>query len=253
MAGEVNIRFSGVEKRLGRQQVLRGVDLEARRGECLVVIGRSGGGKSVLLKHLIGLMKPDRGRIEVNGQDVVPLTEAELVPVRKKVGIVFQGGALFDSIDVETNIAFPLREDKGLAEAEIRGRVREVLDAVGMLGQEKKMPGQLSGGMKKRVALARAIVRRPEIILYDEPTTGLDPIMADSIDQLIVRMRERYGVTNIVVTHDMRSAFTVADRIAMLHEGRIYTVQEPAAIRDSRDPIIYNFVNGISKEEAATP
>lgn len=250
METDLIIRYAGVEKRLGRQQILRGVDLEIRRGECMVVIGRSGGGKSVLLKHLIGLMKPDRGRIEVNGQDVVPLDEVGMVPVRKKIGIVFQGGALFDSFNVETNVAFPLREDGKLAEPEIRDHVREVLDAVGMLGHEKKMPGELSGGMKKRVALARAIVRRPEIILYDEPTTGLDPIMADSIDQLIVRMRERYGVTNVVVTHDMRSVYAVSDRVAMLHEGRIYTVETPERIRASRDPVVHRFVNGISKEEA---
>jgi len=237
-----------VEKRLGRHQVLRGIDLEIRRGECLVIIGRSGGGKSVLLKHLIGLMKPDAGSIEVDGQDVVPLNEVEMVPVRKKIGIVFQGGALFDSLDVEANLAFPLREERNIPGAEIADRVREALDAVGMLGHEKKMPGELSGGMKKRVALARAIIRRPEAVLYDEPTTGLDPIMADSIDQLIVRTRERYGVTSIVVTHDMHSAYTIAHRIAMLHEGKIYTVDAVDRIRASEDPVIHRFVNGISSE-----
>lgn len=251
MADDITIRYSGVEKRLGRQQVLRGIDLEIRRGECLVIIGRSGGGKSVLLKHLIGLMKPDAGRIEVDGQDVVPLNEVEMVPVRKKIGIVFQGGALFDSFDVEANLAFPLREERNIPGAEIADRVREALDAVGMLGHEKKMPGELSGGMKKRVALARAIIRRPEAVLYDEPTTGLDPIMADSIDQLIVRTRERYGVTSIVVTHDMHSAYTIAHRIAMLHEGKIYTVDTVDRIRASEDPIIHRFVNGISAEGPA--
>jgi phospholipid/cholesterol/gamma-HCH transport system ATP-binding protein len=248
MGDDITIRYAGVEKRLGRQQVLRGVDLDVRRGECLVVIGRSGGGKSVLLKHLIGLMKPDAGRIEVDGQDVVPLDEVQLVPVRKKIGIVFQGGALFDSLTVEANLAFPLREEKSIPETEIADRVREALDAVGMLGQEKKMPGELSGGMRKRVAFARAVIRRPEAVLYDEPTTGLDPIMADSIDQLIVKMRERYGVTSIVVTHDMHSAYTIAHRIAMLHEGRIYTVDTVDRIRESADPIIHRFVNGISAE-----
>lgn len=251
MADDIAIRYSGIEKRLGRQQVLRGIDLEVRRGECLVVIGRSGGGKSVLLKHLIGLMKPDAGRIEVDGQDVVPLSEIEMVPVRKKIGIVFQGGALFDSFDVEANLAFPLREERTIPDPEIADRVREALDAVGMLGQEKKMPGELSGGMKKRVALARAIIRRPETVLYDEPTTGLDPIMADSIDQLIVRTRERFGVTSIVVTHDMRSAYTIAHRIAMLHEGKIYTVDSVDRIRASKDPIVHRFVNGISAEGPA--
>lgn len=248
MDDNIAIRYAGVQKRLGRQQVLRGVDLEIRRGECLVVIGRSGGGKSVLLKHLIGLMKPDSGRIEVDGQDVVPLSEVELVPIRKKIGIVFQGGALFDSLTVEANLAFPLREERGIPAAEITDRVREALDAVGMLGHEKKMPGELSGGMRKRVAFARAIIRRPEVVLYDEPTTGLDPIMADSIDQLIVKMRERYGVTSIVVTHDMHSAYTIAHRIAMLHEGKIYTVATPDHMRQSADPIIYKFVNGISAD-----
>ncbi|HPA18956.1 MAG TPA: ABC transporter ATP-binding protein [Verrucomicrobiae bacterium] len=248
MDDDIAIRYAGVQKRLGRQQVLRGVDLEIRRGECLVVIGRSGGGKSVLLKHLIGLMKPDSGRIEVDGQDVVPLSEVELVPIRKKIGIVFQGGALFDSLTVEANLAFPLREERGTPAAEITDRVREALDAVGMLGHEKKMPGELSGGMRKRVAFARAIIRKPEVVLYDEPTTGLDPIMADSIDQLIVKMRERYGVTSIVVTHDMHSAYTIAHRIAMLHEGRIYTVDTPDHMRQSADPIIHKFVNGISAD-----
>jgi len=202
----------------------------------------------VLLKHLTGLTKPAAGRIQVDGQDVVPPNEVEMAPVRKKIGIAFQGGALFDSFDVEANLAFPLREERNIPGAEIADRVREALDAVGMLGHEKKMPGELSGGMKKRVALARAIIRRPEAVLYDEPTTGLDPIMADSIDQLIVRTRERYGVTSIVVTHDMHSAYTIAHRIAMLHEGRIYTVDAVDRIRASEDPIIHRFVNGISSE-----
>jgi len=248
MVDDIAIRFSGVHKRLGPQHVLRGVDLEVRRGECLVIIGRSGCGKSVLLKHLIGLMKPDSGRIEVDGQDVVPLREMDLVPIRKKVGIVFQGGALFDSLTVEANLAFPLLEERSFSKAEITERVEDALDAVGMLGHQKKMPGELSGGMRKRVAFARAIIRKPEVVLYDEPTTGLDPIMSDSIDRLIVKMRERFGVTSVVVTHDMHSAYSIAHRIAMLHEGKIYVVDAVDGIRKSKDPVINNFVNGISAD-----
>lgn len=248
MADDIAIRYSDVHKRLGHQHVLRGVNLDVVRGECLVIIGRSGCGKSVLLKHLIGLMKPDSGKIEVDGQDVVPLREVEMVPIRKKVGIVFQGGALFDSLTVEANLAFPLKEERSIPAGEIADRVREALDAVGMLGNEKKMPGELSGGMRKRVAFARAIIRKPEVVLYDEPTTGLDPIMSDSIDRLIVKMRERFGVTSVVVTHDMHSAYSIAHRIAMLHEGKIYAVDKPEGMRHSKDPVIQNFVNGISAE-----
>ncbi len=245
------IEFQGLHKTLGRQHVLRGVDLGVRRGECLAVIGRSGCGKSVLLKNLIGLMKPEKGRILVDGQDVVPLDEAGMVPIRRKIGIVFQGGALFDSLSVEQNIAFPLREEKCHSESEIRSLVAEVLDAVGLPNQQRKMPAELSGGMRKRVALARSIVRRPEVILYDEPTTGLDPVTSDSINKLINGMGSRYGVTSVVVTHDMNSVFAIAHRVAMLHDGRIHTLQTPEELRANPDERVQHFIQGVSGETDA--
>ncbi len=243
------IRFEEIKKSFGKQSVLRGINLGIYQGESLVIIGRSGCGKSVLLKNLIGLFKPDSGRIFVDGRDVVPMNEKEMVSVRQKIGIVFQGGALFDSFTVEENVAFPLLEEKkknGYTDAEIAERVTEVLDAVELHNQHNKMPSELSGGMKKRVALARAIIRKPEVIVYDEPTTGLDPIMTDSINKLINRMREKYGITSIVVTHDMKTVFSCADRVAMIHEGKIHTLDAPEKLRASADTIVHNFIEGIS-------
>lgn len=240
------ISIRDLHKRLGREHVLRGVDLDVTEGETLVVIGRSGGGKSVLLKHIIGLMKPNSGSVVVAGQNVVDLDERALAAVRKKVGILFQGAALFDSMSVEENIAFPLREAGLKNGSEIRQQVADALEVVDLAGEEKKMPENLSGGMKKRVALARAIISKPMCILYDEPTTGLDPVVADSINRLIRRLQKRFSVTSIVVTHDMKSAFHVADQIAYLHEGRIYFKGTSQELRDHADPLVQDFIEGRS-------
>jgi phospholipid/cholesterol/gamma-HCH transport system ATP-binding protein len=242
------IEITDIRKSLGGQPVLDGVTLNVKKGETVVVIGRSGCGKSVLLKHIIGLMHPDSGSIKVAGSEITSLRGRELYEVRKRFGMLFQGAALFDSLSVWENVGLGLIEHTDMTESEIRRRACDKLALVGLTDIEEARPAELSGGMKKRVGLARAIAMDPEVVLYDEPTTGLDPIMADSIDQLIVRTRERFGVTSIVVTHDMHSAYTIAHRIAMLHEGRIYTVDAVDRIRASEDPIIHRFVNGISSE-----
>jgi len=240
------VRLVGVEKRLGRQNVLRGVNLDIRQGERMVIIGRSGGGKSVLLKHILGLMTPDAGEVWFQNRNLVGMTEEQLVPLRKETGMLFQNGALFDSLSVGENVAFPLRERGGASEQEIRSEVERALKIVDLPGQEHKWPSELSGGMRKRVALARAAIARPALMLYDEPTSGLDPVVADSINKLMVRLGEELNMTSVIVTHDMVSAREVGDRIAMLHEGRIYIVDEPAAVLESKDPVVYRFVNGIS-------
>lgn len=242
------IELRDVRKTLGRQEVLRGVNLAIARGQTMVVIGRSGGGKSVLLKHIIGLLKPTAGTVIVDGDDVTHMTERQLVRVRKKVGVLFQSAALFDSMNVGDNIAFPLREGGLRDPATIRQQVAAALEVVDLAGEEKKMPENLSGGMRKRVGLARAIVSRPACILYDEPTTGLDPIVADSINALIRRLQKRFGVTSIVVTHDMTSAFHVADRFAYLHEGRIYFEGTAAELRAATDPVVEDFILGRARE-----
>jgi phospholipid/cholesterol/gamma-HCH transport system ATP-binding protein len=208
------IAVRSLAKKIGEQEILRGVDLEVARGETLAIIGRSGGGKSVLLKHLVGLMEPDAGEIWVEGQNIIGLTERQLGAVREKIGILFQGAALFDSMTVAENIAFPLREAGERNPKVLREKVREMLDVVELEGQEEKMPESLSGGMKKRVGLARSIVRRPSCVLYDEPTSGLDPVVSDSINRLIRRLQKRLGMTSVVVTHDMKSAFDVANHVA---------------------------------------
>jgi phospholipid/cholesterol/gamma-HCH transport system ATP-binding protein len=215
------IRFVGLEKAFGGNAVLRGVDLDVGRGETLVVLGGSGSGKSVLLRHAIGLIRPDAGEVTVDGEPLSGMDEEELVETRKKLGMLFQGGALFDSMNVFENVAFALREHTSLSEEEIERRVREKLALVELEGVEDKMPSDLSGGMKKRVALARSIALEPAGILYDEPTTGLDPITAMSINEMIRSMQKRLAVTSVVVTHDIQSARIVADRIAFLFEGRI--------------------------------
>jgi phospholipid/cholesterol/gamma-HCH transport system ATP-binding protein len=245
------ISVHGLVKRIGTQEILRGVDLEVPVGETLAIIGRSGGGKSVLLKHLIGLMRPNAGEIWVDGQNIIAMNERELASIREKVGILFQGSALFDSMSVEENIAFPLREAGERNPETIRRKVREMLDVMELEGEEEKMPVNLSGGMKKRVGLARAIVRRPSCILYDEPTSGLDPVVSDSINRLIHRLQQRYGVTSIVVTHDMKSAFAVANHIAYLHEGRIYFHGTPDELQRSVDPLLQDFMLGRSEQGAA--
>jgi phospholipid/cholesterol/gamma-HCH transport system ATP-binding protein len=245
------IEVRGLTKSIGPQEILRGVDLTVAKGETLVIIGRSGGGKSVLLKHLIGLMTPDAGEIRIDGENIIGLTERQLAAIRRKVGILFQGGALFDSMTVEENIAFPLHEAGERDSRKIAEKVREVLEVIELEGEEKKMPVNLSGGMKKRVGLARSIIRRPSCVLYDEPTAGLDPVVSDSINRLIRRLQKRYGVTSIVVTHDMKSAFHIADRIAYLHEGRIYFYGTTAELEISNDPLIQDFMLGRSEREPA--
>ena len=240
------VRLVGVEKKLGQQNVLRGVNLDIREGERMVIIGRSGGGKSVLLKHILGLMRPDAGQVWFRDQDLVGLSEEQLVPLRKETGMLFQNGALFDSLSVGENVAFPLRERGGAKEADIKAEVMRALKIVDLPGQEQKWPAELSGGMRKRVALARAAIARPALMLYDEPTSGLDPIVSDSINKLMVRLGEELNMTSVIVTHDMVSAREVGDRIAMLHEGKIYIVDEPKVVLESQDPIVRRFVNGIS-------
>ena len=234
----------GLKKWIGTQEILRGVDISVATGETLVIIGRSGGGKSVLLKNLIGLMQPSEGEIWVDGQNIIGLGERQLARIRRKVGILFQGGALFDSMTVEENIAFPLREAGERNQQVIAQQIAEMLEVIELEGQQKKMPVNLSGGMKKRVGLARAIINRPSCILYDEPTAGLDPVVSDSINRLIRRLQERYRVTSVIVTHDMKSAFHVGDHIAYLHEGRIYFYGTPAEIQASPDPLIQDFLLG---------
>src|ERR1041385_6086344 len=240
------IAVCSLAKKIVEQEILRGVDLEVRTGETLVIIGRSGGGKSVLLKHLVGLMEPDAGEIWIQGQNITGINERQLAAIRQKVGIRFQGGALFDSMTVADNIAFPLREAGQRDPKVLRSKVAEMLEVMEMEGEEDKMPESLSGGMKKRVGLARAIIRRPSCVLYDEPKSGLDPVVADSINRLIRRLQQRFGMTSVVVTHDMKSAFDVADRIAYLHEGRIYFNGTASQLQQSSDPLIQDFLLGRS-------
>ncbi len=240
------IEVRDVWKSFGPQEVLRGVSLRIKTGEAVVIIGRSGGGKSILLKHLIGLLQPDSGEVEVDGQDLAHMTERNLLKVRRKFGMLFQMAALFDSQTVYENVSFVLRREGRHSEVEMRRQVAEALAMVELTGIESKMPSELSGGMRKRVGLARAIVYRPEIVLYDEPTTGLDPVAGDRIDRLIRRVWETLHVTSIAVTHDMKSARTISNRILMLHEGRIYADAPTEQLLASADPVIYNFVNGLS-------
>ena len=235
-----------LKKSFGPQRVLDGVDLRVEKGESVVIIGRSGGGKSILLKHLIGLLRPDEGDVIIDGESIAEMNERQLLKVRRKFGMLFQGAALFDSLTVAENVAFVLQREGKLTEPEISKKVDQALDRVDLGGTQDKKPAELSGGMRKRVGLARAIVYQPQIVLYDEPTTGLDPIVADSIDQLIVRVRERLEVTTVAVTHDMRSARRIGQRILMLHQGRIHFNGTPEEIVQSKDPLVYRFVNGIS-------
>jgi phospholipid/cholesterol/gamma-HCH transport system ATP-binding protein len=245
------IQVRDLKKSYGPNRVLDGVSLQIATGESVVIIGASGGGKSVLLRHLIGLTLPDSGEVLVDGQSLTGLTERRLIQVRRKFGMLFQSAALFDSLTVEENISFLLVREGKISPGEIRDKVGEILEMVELSGTEKKKPAELSGGMRKRVGLARAIVYRPEIVLYDEPTTGLDPVVSDSIDKLIIRVCQRLKVTSIVVTHDMRSARRVGQRVMMLHNGKIHVSGTPDEIFSSTDPVVSRFVNGISdlKEE----
>ncbi len=240
------IQVQHLSKSFGDHSVLEDVNFHIEKGESVVIIGRSGGGKSVLLKHIIGLLKPDSGQVVIDGEDIVDMDERQLLTVRHKFGMLFQAAALFDSMTVAENVAFALRRDRNLSEADTRKKVAEVLEVVDLPGIEDKNPGELSGGMRKRVGLARAIIYRPSIILYDEPTTGLDPIVADSIDNLILRVRDRFEVTTVVVTHDMRSARRLGQRILMLRERKVYAEGTPEQIFNSPDPLVRRFVEGVA-------
>jgi len=242
------IRIRGLSKKLGTKQVLDGLDLDIPTGLTLVIMGRSGSGKSVLLKHIIGLMQPDAGTIEADGNMMTGLAEPELNELRKRFGMLFQGAALFDSLSVGENIALPLREHTHLSDAEIRARVAERLAWVGLTGVEDMKPSSLSGGMRKRVGLARAIAMDPAYILYDEPTTGLDPIMSDVINRLIRSLQARIGVTSIVVTHDLHSAWHVGDRLALLHNGKMVFTGTPSEAKETSDPRVRQFIEGRSDE-----
>jgi phospholipid/cholesterol/gamma-HCH transport system ATP-binding protein len=238
------IKVVGVRRSFGEQEVLRGLDLEIATGEILVVIGRSGGGKSVLLKHLIGLLRPDSGRIFVDDIDITRLGRNALDRIRERYGVVFQGGALFDSMSVYDNVAFPLREKTRLRTAEIRQRVEEKLAQVGLEEMGAKNPAEISGGMRKRVAIARALVTEPEVVFFDEPTTGLDPILVNTIHHLIVELHRKFRFTAIVVSHEIPEIFQIADRVAMLHDGVIVDSGTPGAIQASPNPIVQQFIRG---------
>lgn len=238
------IEVSKVRKSFGDQVVLQSISFYVEAGESVAIIGRSGTGKSVLIKHLVGLLSPDEGAVRVEGQDLVGMSERQMLSVRQKFGMLFQGAALFDSMNVHENIAFPLRRSGVTDGAEINRRVEEVLGLVELPGVGGKMPSELSGGMQKRVGLARAIVHRPQIILYDEPTTGLDPVVADSIDQLMMRVRDQYSVTSIVITHDMRCARRMGQRIIYLREGQVYLDAPAEEVFNSEDPQVSRFIQG---------
>lgn len=233
-----------LQKCFGSKKVLNGLDITITDGESMVIIGRSGCGKSVLLKHIIGLLRPDSGHIYIDERDITSMNEAELSGLRKRFGMVFQGAALFDSLTVAENVALPMREHGQMSEKMIRDRVKEKLGLVGLEGVEDVHPASLSGGMKKRVGLARAMAIDPEFILYDEPTTGLDPIMADAINELIRNLQRKLSITSVAVTHDMRSAYKIGDRIAMLHGGKIIHEGTPKELQNCEDPVVRQFISG---------
>jgi phospholipid/cholesterol/gamma-HCH transport system ATP-binding protein len=237
------INVTDLHKSFNGSEVLRGASLQVQKGEVVALIGRSGYGKSVLMKHVAGLMKPDRGRVLVDGQDISRLNAKELVLLRSRFGFLFQGGALFDSLTVFDNVAFPLREKTQLKEKEIREKVLTELDQVGLAGSESKYPAEISGGMIKRAALARALVREPEIMFFDEPTTGLDPITANTILSLISSCHERLQFTGMIVTHQIPKIFSIVNTVAMLHEGRILLAGSPQEFLSSDDSIIRQFVS----------
>jgi phospholipid/cholesterol/gamma-HCH transport system ATP-binding protein len=243
------IELKQVCKRFGRQVVLNKLDLSIEPGKCLVIIGASGSGKSVLLKHIVGLLTPDSGEVWFSGQRIDDLSERRLDLIRERFGYLFQMGALFDSMSVSENVAFPLVEHTDKTAEEIDKIVRHKLEMVGLPDAGPKMPAELSGGQLKRVGLARAIAMEPEVILYDEPTTGLDPIRADTINELIIKLQKSMSVTSIVVTHDMHSVFRIADRVVMLHGGKIMFDGTPEEIRKSADPYVHDFVEGIASPD----
>ena len=238
------IEVAHIEKSFGTQTVLKDISFSVGGGESVAIIGRSGTGKSVLIKHLVGLLHPDVGEVRIDGENLVGLRERELLKVRQKFGMLFQGAALFDSMDVHANVAFPLRRSGVTDQAEINQRVEDVLNLVELPGVGAKMPSELSGGMQKRVGLARAIVHHPRIILYDEPTTGLDPVVSDSIDQLMMRVRDQYHVTSIVITHDMRCARRIGQRVIYLKDGQVYLDAPADEVFNSDDPAVSRFIRG---------
>ncbi len=242
------IEVRGLTRKLGNLKIIRGLDLDVRRGEILVIIGKSGEGKSVLLKHLAGLLDPDKGSIKIKGREIVGLSERELNPIRRQVGMMFQDGALFDSMTVSENVGFPLEEERCHSPEEIDSQVKEMLTLVGMESHSGKMPINLSGGMRKRVALARAIITHPDVILYDEPTAGLDPIGAGSIDRLIQETGEKFGITSVVVTHDLNTVRIIADRVAVLRKGRITFEGNPNELKNSDKPFLRAFIEGRDEE-----
>lgn len=238
------IKLVNVCKSFGKQKVLDGLDLDIEAGKITMIIGRSGGGKSVLLKHIIGLLRPDSGEVLIDRVDITKLGDRDLNEIRKKFGMLFQEAALFDSMTVGENVAFPLREHTRMKEREIRETVADRLRAVGLTGVEEKMPSELSGGMRKRVGLARAIAMHPQIVLFDEPTTGLDPVMTEAINRLIIDTQKQFNFTCVVISHDIQSIFEIGDRIAMLYEGKIIEYGTPEELRASRNPVIVQFLAG---------
>lgn len=245
---EIFVEVRNLHKSFGKQKVLRGLSAKVYKGETLVLLGGSGGGKSVLMKHFMGLLSPDSGEVIVEGVEISKMNERQLGPIRSKMGMMFQSGALFDSMTVGQNIAFPLRQGGEKNEERIERLVKESLDIVRLADQEDKMPSELSGGMRKRVALARAIVDRPACVLFDEPHAGLDPITADSIDHLVKGLQLNQKMTNVIVTHEMRSVFRIADRVLFLKEGEVYWEGTPQQLKDSADPALQNFIEGLSGE-----
>lgn len=246
---EIFVEVRDIHKSFGTQKVLKGLSAKVYKGETLVLLGGSGGGKSVLMKHFIGLLSPDAGSVIVEGEEISGMSERQLGKIRRKMGMMFQNGALFDSMTVGQNIAFPLRMGGEKEEARIERLVRESLDIVRLSGQEDKMPSDLSGGMRKRVALARAIVDRPACVLFDEPHAGLDPITADTIDHLVKDLQRDHQMTNVIVTHEMRSVFRIADRVLFLKEGQLYWEGTPQELKESTDPELRNFIQGRSGGE----
>lgn len=241
------IEIKEVYKRFGTQEVLKGLSLNIPKGLVTVIIGRSGGGKSVLLKHIIGLLKPDAGQIIFDGIDMVSADEKTLQSIRKRFGMLFQEGALFDSLNLEDNIGFPLFEHTKLSDKEVYEKVKEVMAMVGLKGAEKKFPSEISGGMRKRAGLARAIISNPEVILFDEPTSGLDPIMSATIDNLIVDIQKRLNVTCIVISHDIKSTFRIAHKIAMLYEGQIIAEGSPEEMKSYDNAYLRQFIEGLTE------
>jgi phospholipid/cholesterol/gamma-HCH transport system ATP-binding protein len=248
-AAAPGIRVEGLRKRFGAQEVLRGVDLEVAPSELMVVIGRSGGGKSVLLRHLLALIRPDTGRVLIGGQDVTRLRGRALDEVRERFGVVFQGGALFDSMTVLENVLFPIRERHRVPDAELLPRAQEALGQVGLRDMGHKYPAEISGGMRKRTAIARALVTDPRVVFLDEPTTGLDPILVNTIHHLLVELHRKANFTAVMVSHEIPEIFAIAHRVAVLHEGRIHAVGTPEEIQASTDPVVRRFIHGEVEEQ----